>query len=120
MMMISERAREFGILTCVGMKKHKLVIVTTLETIFVAFVGVIAGILGSIPVLYYFKNNPIRLGGEIAEIYDTLGIEPIMMFSTEIGIFTGQSLVVLIIALLTAIYPLIFIWKLKPVDALRA
>ncbi len=120
MMMISERGREFGILIAVGMKKQKLAIVTTLESIFVAFVGVIAGIAGSIPLLYYFKHNPIHMAGDAAKTFDAMGVEPIMNFSTDIGIFTGQALVVLIIALLTALYPLFFIWKLEAVKALRA
>ncbi|MCK7521514.1 MAG: FtsX-like permease family protein [Ignavibacteriales bacterium] len=42
MMMTAERVKEFGILISVGMKKWKLYLVTTLETIFISFIGVVS------------------------------------------------------------------------------
>jgi len=119
MMMTSERAKEFGILISVGMKRIKLVLVTTLETIFISFLGVAAGIAGSLPVIYYFYHHPIHITGEAAKAYEMFGVEPILAFSTNPGIFYSQSLVVLIIALATAVYPLIFIYRLRPVKAIR-
>ena len=119
MMMTSERVKEFGILISVGMKKIKLIWVTTIETIFISFLGVVFGFLGSIPLIYYLHYNPIYFTGEAAKAYETLGIEPIMNFSTDPGIFFSQSLVVLIIALTTALYPLFFVSRLKPVKAIH-
>ena len=119
MMMTSERAKEFGILISVGMKRIKLASVTTLETIFISLLGVLAGIAGSLPVIYYFYANPIRITGEAAKAYEMFGVEPILAFSKDAGIFFSQSLVVLIIALATALYPLIFIYRLRPVKAIR-
>ncbi|MGD9488713.1 MAG: ABC transporter permease [Calditrichaceae bacterium] len=118
MMMTTERTREFGILISVGMKKSKLIAVTTIESIMISFLGVIVGFLGSIPVIYYFYYNPIRLTGEMARAYETLGIEAIMAFSVDPGIFLGQSVVVLIIALTTAMYPFLFINRLTVVEAI--
>jgi ABC-type lipoprotein release transport system permease subunit len=120
MMMISERLKEFGILISVGMKKWKLIVITTIETVFVALLGVFAGIIGSIPLVFYFYQNPIKIAGDAGKTFDQLGIEPIMNFSMDIGIFSGQALVVFLIALLTALYPIIFVLNLEPVKALRA
>ena len=120
MMMVSERLKEFGILVSIGMKKWRLILVTTIETIFVSFIGVIAGIMGSIPLVYYFHNNPIPITGDAAKTFESLAIEPIFYFSNEPVIYFSQALVVLIIALATAIYPVLFIRKLKPVEALHA
>ena len=120
MMMVSERLKEFGILVSIGMKKWRLILVTTIETIFVSFIGVIGGILGSLPLVYYFHNNPIPITGEAAKTFESLAIEPIFYFSNEPVIYSSQALVVLIIALATAIYPVLFIRKLKPVEALHA
>jgi ABC-type lipoprotein release transport system permease subunit len=119
MMMVSERYKEFGILVSVGMRKWRLMIVTTIESIFVAFIGVIAGMIASFPVVYYLHLHPIRFSGEGTQMFDSLGIEPIFNFSTDPGIFITQAFVVLIIALGAAIYPLLFIRKLKPVEALH-
>jgi ABC-type lipoprotein release transport system permease subunit len=120
MMMVSERYKEFGILISVGMRKWRLMTVTTIESIFVAFVGVIAGIIASIPLIYYLHLNPLQITGEATKTFDSLGIEPIFNFSIEPGLFFAQALVVLIIALGAALYPLLFIRKLKPVEALHS
>ena len=119
MMMTSERQKEFGILISVGMKKAKLILVTTVETIFISFLGVVAGILGSIPIIFYLHFNPIRMTGEAAKAFESIGVEPIMNFSTDPQIFLHQSIVVLIIALATAVYPVLFINRIQPATAIH-
>jgi len=119
MMMISERAKEFGILIAVGMRKKRLVLVTTIETILVSFIGVAAGILGSLPVIFYLNANPLPITGDAAKTFDSLGIEPIFYFGTDPIIFYGQAVVILFIALATAFYPVLFIRRLKPVEAIH-
>ena len=81
MMMTAERVKEFGILVSVGMKKWKLGLVTLFETLFVSFLGVITGAVVSIPILLYFKANPIPLTGEYAEAILAFGFEPILPFA---------------------------------------
>ena len=120
MMMISERFKEFGVLVSIGMKKWRLILVTGIETILISFIGAIAGIAGCFPLVYYFHLHPIPVSGSGAQVYQSLGIEPIFYFSNEPVIFFNQAIVILIIALTTIIYPVLFIHKLKPVDALHS
>ena len=119
MMMTAERVKEFGILISVGMKKWKLGLVTLYETLFVSFIGVFTGALISIPILLYFHANPIPLTGEYAEAILAFGFEPILPFAIYPGMFFAQIWTVLAIAIVSAIYPIVFIRKLKPVEALR-
>ena len=119
MMMTAERSHEFGILISVGMKKWKLIMVTTIETLFISLIGVMAGALASIPVLIYFYHNPIHLTGAAAEAYLAFGFDPIMPFAIYPGMFLAQIWTVLAIALFSAFYPFSFIRKLKTVEALR-
>ena len=119
MMMTAERVKEFGILISVGMKKWKLELVTIFETLFISFVGVLSGIIISIPLLLYLHANPIPLTGEYAEAILAFGYEPILPFSVNPGIFFAQFWTVLAIALVSAIYPILYIRKLQPVKALR-
>jgi ABC-type lipoprotein release transport system permease subunit len=119
MMMTAERVKEFGILISVGMKKWKLGIVTLFETLFVSFLGVFTGALISIPILLYFKANPIPLTGEYAEAILAFGFEPILPFAIYPGMFFAQIWTVLAIAIVSASYPILFIRKLQPVEALR-
>ncbi|OQX58617.1 hypothetical protein B5M50_04135 [candidate division KSB1 bacterium 4484_219] len=120
MMMTSERAKEFAVLISIGMKKIRLIWVSSLETVFLAFLGAFAGTVVSLPIIFYFHYNPIPITGNAARAFDTLGVEPIFNFSTEPSIFINQAIVVLIIALATALYPALFIGKLDPVKAIKS
>lgn len=119
MMMTAERVKEFGILISVGMKKWKLYLVTTLETIFISFIGVVAGAVVSLPLLIYFVNNPIPLTGDMADAIVAWGFDPILPFALYPGMFFAQVWTVLAIALVSGLYPINFIRKIKPVEAMR-
>ena len=119
MMMTAERTKEFGILISVGMKKWRLSYVSFLESLFLSFIGVIAGIIVSIPILYYLKQNPIPLTGEMADAMLKFGLDPIVPFRFAANIFVDQFLTVLVIAMISALYPLSFIRKLNPIKAMR-
>ncbi len=119
MMMIAERSKEFGILISVGMRKSKLIFITVMESIIISLLGAVAGMIASFPIIIYMYHNPIPVSGNKAKIYDSLGIEPIFCFSKELGIFISQAEVVLFIAVLTAIYSIVHIYRLNPVEAVR-
>ena len=119
MMMTAEKTREFGILISIGMKKWRLSYVSFLESLFLSFIGVLAGIIVSIPILYYLKQNPIPLTGEMADVMLKFGLDPIIPFRFAPNIFVDQFLTVLVIAMISALYPLSYIRKLNPVKAMR-
>jgi ABC-type lipoprotein release transport system permease subunit len=119
MMMTAERTKEFGILISVGMKKWRLSYVSFLESLFLSFIGVLAGIIVSIPILYYLKQNPIPLTGEMADAMLKFGLDPIIPFRFAANIFIDQFLTVLVIAMISSLYPLSYIRKLNPIKAMR-
>lgn len=119
LMMTLERSREFGMLIAVGMKRNRLRFIVVLESLFIAAVGVIIGMIVSIPLLVYFYYHPILLKGEMEAIMLEYGFEPILPFSLEPSIFYWQGLAVFIIALAASLYPLWRISRIKPVDALK-
>jgi lipoprotein-releasing system permease protein len=119
MMMTIERTREFGLLIALGMTRTKLLLVSTIETIFVSMIGAIAGMIGAFPIILYFYFNPIPLSGDMAKAMLAWGLEPIMPVMLDASIFTAQTIVVFIIALITSLYPLLFLRKIKPVSAMQ-
>ena len=119
MMMTAERTKEFGILISVGMKKWRISYVSILESVFLAFIGLLSGIIVSIPILYYLNQNPVQLTGEMADVMLKFGLDPIMPFRFAANIFIDQFLTVLVIAMIAALYPLSYIRKLEPVRAMR-
>ncbi len=120
LMMTKERAYEFGILTAIGMRRAKLAAVIWIEIIMLGLLGTIAGILASIPVVAYFKKNPIRFQGEYAGLLEKFGFEPIFPAAFEFGIFFSQAVVVFLITAILALYPVWKIQYLQPVEAMRS
>ncbi|MCB0374689.1 MAG: ABC transporter permease, partial [Sinomicrobium sp.] len=119
LMMTFERTREFGILIAIGMKKHLLAFILLMESVMLSLVGCLAGIAGGVLIVKWFTKYPISFTGELKEIYENYGMEPIIYFSDDGKIFLVQALIVLILSGLLAFYPGIKTMRLKPVEAIN-
>lgn len=119
MMMIAERKKELGLMVAVGMQKPKLAGILFMETLYMGFLGVISGIIISIPLVWFFILNPIPITGEAAKAMIDMGIEPLMIFSAPPRIFLNQVVIVLVITLLISLYPLLSTAKLNVIKYLR-
>ena len=91
-----------------------------LETISVALLGVMLGVVGASPVIAYFYYNPIRFTGEVAKTYENYGFEPVLKVSTDPMIFINQGIIIYILASVLAVYPILKILKLKAIEAMRS
>ncbi len=120
LMMISERKRELGVMIAIGMQRSKLSLILFFETFFIGLVGAIAGIVISIPLTYWYFLNPIPLQGNAAKTMMDMGIEPFMYFSIQPDIYYVQAIIVFVITMIIAIYPVIKSHTLKLTSALRA
>jgi ABC-type lipoprotein release transport system permease subunit len=119
MMMAAERAREFGILIAVGMRKSRLMLVTMVESMVIALQGIASGILVTLPIIVYWYFHPIRLSGDAVEAMLKYGYEPLLPVSLDPSILFHQVLVVLALAAAAAGYPVFYIAALRPTKALR-
>jgi ABC-type lipoprotein release transport system permease subunit len=119
LMMMAERRYELGMLIAIGMKKHKIVMVLLVESVLYVLVGCLVGICISIPITWYLKVNPIRFGGDMAEIYLQYGFEPIFPASTDVWIFITQGIIVLVMGLALSLYPMMKVWRMDPVTAMK-
>lgn len=119
LMMTSERKREFGVMVAVGMQKTKLMLIIFIEMIFVAILGLFSGILFSVPVVLWGYYNPIQLTGDMAQMTEQFGIEPVMPFAWFDFYYVNQSIVVLILVVVSIIYPLLTIRKLNVIKAIH-
>jgi len=119
LMMMAERKYELGMLVAIGMKKARLAWLLVLESVMTVFLGCIAGIAASIPVVYYFKKYPIRITGDMAKAYEQFGFEAIFPTSLGPSNFISQGIIVLLIGLVLSLYPVYTVWKLNPVEAMK-
>ena len=120
LMMISERRRELGVMIAIGMQREKLGAILFFETVFIGLIGTLAGVLGSIPMNYYFFKNPIPLTGDAGKTMIEMGIEPFMYFSIHPSVFYTQAITVFIITLIIGLFPIYKSITLKLTNALRA
>ena len=120
LMMTRERMHEFGILVAVGMKKHLLAVVVMIESFLIAFIATLAGMVGALPIILWFKKHPLRLSGELQKIYDRYGMEAIIPFSDKPHVFTEQAAIVFVIAVILSFYAAQRILKFNAIDAIRS
>ena len=120
MMLLEERKREFGVMMALGMKRRVLSIIISLEMIFLGLLAIISGLIVSTPLLWILSRNPYRLRGDMADAMSRMNMEPIFTFE-PIGTFVIEQItVVAAIVLMTLIFALFRINKLKVILSLRA
>lgn len=119
LMMMVERRFELGMLVAIGMKKDRLCRLLLAESILTVITGCLLGILASIPILSYLHDHPIRISGEMGDVYKRFGFEPVFPTATDPAIYIRQGMIVLLIGLLLSLYPVINILRMKPVTAMR-
>ena len=120
LMMIAERRREFGMLVSIGMKKRKLANVVSLEMLLIGFLGLAAGVVASLPFVFYGNIHPIRFTGEMGKMYSDYGFEPIMPTLLPDTYYLWQIVVVLIILLIAILFSIRKIFRINVISALRA
>lgn len=113
MMLFLERKKEFAVMIALGMKRSKLVLTIFAETLFIAILGTISGIITSIPIIWHYVEMPMVLKDDNAKLMTEIGLEPIINFSFDTNIFIKQSIIIFIITVLISIYPIFRVRKIK-------
>ena len=119
LMMTNERIREFSVMVSIGMQKVQLAKVVIVELFMLTAMAVAAGIMISLPVMFYFYYNPIEFSGDAVEVMQDFNFEPVMPMSLEGSIFVFQGIAISILSLIAMSYPTIKILNLEVVKGLR-
>lgn len=119
LMMTTERKKEFGVMVALGLQKYNLGFIVFIELLILSFIGIVAGIIISLPIIRYFVVNPIELTGSMADMMESFGIEPIMPFAWQFDYFLAQSFSVLIIILIAILFPLAKVLTMNTMKSLR-
>ena len=119
LMSVTERFREFGILLAVGTPQRMLVRLVLIETIFITMIGIVIGNLLGLAVNWYFSVEPIVFTGEFAQMYEEYGFLPVMRSVVQASSFINSSVSVLLISLVSALYPLRRVAKLEALKGIR-
>ena len=119
LMAVFERTREFGVLLAIGTTPRRLTKLLLTESVIMTMVGIVIGIIAGSLITWYFQVHGIVISGA-AEVLRQFGL-PERMFPRlsvlSISIGTG---IVLVITLLTALYPALKVRRLRPVKAMMS
>lgn len=119
LMMTMERKKEFSIMIAIGMQRTQLIGLVIIESIYMAAIGGVIGLICSFPIVYFYANNPIEFTGETAQQFLELNMEPILAISTDASYMVAQFVIVLFISLIASIIPLRNINQFNIVDTIR-
>ncbi len=119
LMAIFERKKEFGVLSALGAGPKRLMKLLLIESASMTLVGIVLGIAGGCLVTWYFQVHGILLPGA-SDWLRMYGL-PERMFPrlSLLSISIGAG-IVLIITLLTALYPAFAVRRIEPARALKA
>ncbi len=118
LMAVMERTREIGMLMSVGMNKGKVFRMIMLETFFLAISGGIFGLLASAAVIHWTAINGINLSS-VSEGLNALGYSSRIFPEASLYFYLVTAIMVVIMALISAIYPASRALKLNPATAVR-
>jgi len=119
LMMTQERKYEFGVVISIGMKKTKLMVAMVYETIFLSAIGILLGIVLSRPIVLYFYNNPLEFPTDQVEMMENQGFEAVIPFMSSYDIPITHGLIIFFISLIICFYPILTIYKLNPIKAMK-
>jgi ABC-type lipoprotein release transport system permease subunit len=119
LMLTEERSFEYGVLISIGMARSKVIAVAILETILMAFAGILAGLIIVFPIVWYFHIHPINLSGQMQEVVEKFGFEALIPTSLDPTISLSHAAIIFGIVLLVNMYTVLKIKKLHPINAMK-
>ena len=119
LMAVFERTREFGVLMAIGTTPGRLTRLLLIESAAMTMIGISIGIICGCLLTWYFQVHGINLGGA-SELMSQYGISGRMYPRLSLITALSGPGAVLIITVLTALYPAFKVRRLKPVEAMRA
>jgi len=119
LMAIFERTREFGVIMAIGMTPGRLMKSLFLESVMITMIGIILGIISGGLVTWYFQVHGILISGA-SEVLSQYGLPDRLYPQLSLLSISIGAGIVLIITILTAIYPVLKVRLLRPVEAMTA
>ncbi|MDH4185161.1 MAG: FtsX-like permease family protein, partial [Nitrospinota bacterium] len=120
-MSVLERQREFGIMLAVGMRPGSLFRLVALESLFIAFVGLIMGIILTAPFFYYLYHYGLDLSRWVEDGYAVGGavVDPVMKIRLFKESIVGILIGVFGLTILAGLYPAWKAGRQAPVESIK-
>ena len=120
LMMALERKKEFGILQAIGLQKAQIQVVIVIEAVILGLLGIITAFAIAIPFVLYMNANPIPLTGESGKSFEAMGVEPVLQLGVKPHLFALMALIVFGIMLVSTLFPVWFVKRMKISEAIKS
>ena len=120
LMMLNERTYEMGVLISIGMKRTQLMLLMWLEFLFMSLIGLLTGMVIAFFIVAYLHYFPVPLGDDMQDIFEQFGMIAQLTATLNPFIFIRETFTVSIIVSILSLYPIWKIYRLNPVQAIRA
>jgi putative ABC transport system permease protein len=118
-MIIHERIKEIGMMGCLGMTRTEIVKVFFFESIFMAAIGALAGIIIGGTITGIFSQNPIRIGDMYGNTFSEMPMSQSIFLAFNSFILIRAWVMGVVIASLFTLIPSLKSAFVEPVEALR-
>jgi putative ABC transport system permease protein len=118
MMTILERTKELGMLMAIGMNHRRVFNMIMLETIFLTLVGAVAGMLSGLVIVEALGKTGIHFSNW-GEGFEAIGFAAIVYPVITPGFFIVITVMVIVTAIISSVWPARKALRLNPVEALR-
>jgi putative ABC transport system permease protein len=118
MMTILERTKEIGMLMAIGMNRRRVFYMIMLETIFLTLVGAVAGMISGWSIIQILEKTGIHFS-TWGEGFEAIGFAATVYPVITPLFFVIITILVIVTALISSIWPARKALKLIPVEALR-
>ncbi len=119
LMAVFERIREFGVLKALGVEPRQVMAMIFLESGIQTALALAAGVLLSIPGLWYLIRFGIDMGSLAGAPVMGLAMSSVMYALVTPLTYAGPILVLLVIVFAAVLYPAFKAATIAPVDAMR-
>jgi len=119
LMSVFERVNELGMLMAIGMNKKRVFTMIMLETIFLSMCGAAGGILIAWATIKPLNKMGLNLAAVGGDSLSEFGFEAIVYPQLDTASFINLTVLVVLCAVLTAIYPARKALKLQPAEAVK-
>ncbi len=120
LMAVFERTREFGVLLAIGTTPRRLSKILILESAMLTLLGICIGLVVGSGLTLYFQQYGLLLPGETSELMSQFGVPERIYPSLSWQSASFGPAAVLVITMITALYPALKVWRLEPVEAMRS
>jgi ABC-type lipoprotein release transport system permease subunit len=117
-MSVYERTREIGILSAIGMRGGRIMMLFLAESSMLAIGGVIMGLIIGVLATLYFNINGFYIGN--MGLSSSMAIADTIYAKLTVDNLISLTIMTFVVTLLAGLYPAVMASRMQPVEALRA